>query len=194
MILAAPEVETWDGTQESLPDVETGRSASAQDDTIDLADRLAARLGAENVVRLLPHDSHLPERVQTTARISSDPAPAGAWARVAAIKGARPTRLLQRPEPVTVTALMPDDPPSAFHWRRHSHRIVRVEGPERVANEWWRPRSNGVVVIASSLPPARDYYRVEDNDGGRFWLFRDGPLNAAPGGGAAKWFLHGFCA
>ena len=38
------------------------------------------------------------------------------------------------------------------------------------------------------IPPVRDYYRVEDDDGGRFWLFRDGPLNAA------KWFLHGFCA
>ena len=194
MILAAPEVETWDGTQEALPDVEADGSASAQDDTIDLADRLAARLGAENVVRLLPHDSHLPERVQMPARISSKPASAGAWARIAAIKGPRPTRLLQRPEPVTVTALMPDDPPSAFHWRRHSHRIVRVEGPERVANEWWRPRPNGVVVAAGSPPPARDYYRIEDNDGGRFWLFRDGPLNAMPDGGAAKWFLHGFCA
>jgi protein ImuB len=44
------------------------------------------------------------------------------------------------------------------------------------------------VMPANIIPPVRDYYRVEDDDGSRFWLFRDGPLNAA------KWFLHGFCA
>jgi protein ImuB len=38
------------------------------------------------------------------------------------------------------------------------------------------------------VPPVRDYYRLEDDDGGRFWLFRDGPINAN------RWFLHGFCA
>jgi protein ImuB len=109
-------------------------------------------------------------------------------ARIAELKGARPTRLLQRPEPVKVTALLPDDPPSAFHWRQHRHRIVRTEGPERVTNEWWRPASGGRFLSANSLPLARDYYRVEDDDGGRFWLFRDGTHNAS------KWFLHGFCA
>jgi protein ImuB len=104
------------------------------------------------------------------------------------MKGARPTRLLQRPEQVNVTALLPDDPPRQFQWHRHTHRIVKVEGPERVADEWWRPRPSGKVMPANIVPPVRDYYRVEDNDGGRFWLFRDGSLNSA------KWYLHGFCA
>jgi protein ImuB len=195
MILAAPEVEAWTGAQEALPEIDpAAATAFNQDNAIDLADRLATRLGAENVTRLLPRDSHLPERVQVTASIARPSAGAGEWARVASIKGARPTRLLQRPEPINVTALMPDDPPAAFHWRRHSHRIVRVEGPERVTNEWWRPRPNGAFPPAGSSPPARDYYRVEDDDGGRFWLFRDGPYNAAAGGSATKWFLHGFCA
>lgn len=188
MILGAPEVEEWTGAQDSLP--ETGapsRSSWGEDGTIDLADRLALRLGAENVVRLAPRDSHLPDRVQVPVSIST-PVPDGAWARLASLKGARPTRLLQRPEPIDVTAMMPDEPPRQFQWRRHAHRVVRVEGPERIADEWWRPRSNGRVMPANIVPPVRDYYRVEDNDGARFWLFRDGMQNSA------KWFLHGFCA
>ena len=70
---------------------------------------------------------------------------------------------------------------------------MRVEGPERVADEWWRPRLNGRTAPANTVPPVRDYYRVEDDDGGRFWLFRDGPHNATAQG-TTKWFLHGFCA
>lgn len=195
MILAAPEVEAWSGTQDALPDQNAPGIASGVDGMIDLADRLALRLGSENVVRLLSRDSHLPERVQVAAAVSSKPAAAGAWRRVASLKGARPTRLLQRPEPVEVTAFVPDDPPSVFHWRRHAHRIVRADGPERIANEWWRPRSDGTHPPAGTLPPVRDYYRVEDDDGGRFWLFRDGPYQlAANGQPTARWFLHGFCA
>ena len=188
MILSAPEVETWTGTQDALPGSSPLANPLGEDGTIDLADRLALRLGAQNVVRLLPRDSHVPERVQTTAPIAAPPAPDGAWARLAAIKGARPTRLLQRPERIEVMALMPDEPPRQFLWRRHAHRLVKVEGPERIADEWWRPRPGGTVMPANLLPPVRDYYRVEDNDGGRFWLFRDGPLNGA------HWYLHGFCA
>jgi protein ImuB len=188
MILAAPEVESWTGAQDALPETATGAHPLGEDGTIDLADRLALRLGKENVVRLLPRDSHIPERVQTTAPISASPARDGAWARLASVKGTRPTRLLQRPEQVEVTALLPDDPPRQFQWRRHAHKVMKVEGPERIADEWWRPRSNGRVMPANIIPPVRDYYRIEDDDGGRFWLFRDGSHNAA------KWFLHGFCA
>ncbi|MFO1085459.1 MAG: DNA polymerase Y family protein [Reyranellaceae bacterium] len=194
MILAAPEIEVWTGTQDTLPESGILATSLAEDGTIDLADRLALRLGEENVVRLLPRDSHLPERVQTAAGVSVKPAPAGAWRRVADLKGARPTRLLQRPEPIEVTAFVPDDPPMTFQWRRHAHRIVRAEGPERLADEWWRPRPDGSRPPANTVPLFRDYYRVEDNDGGRFWLFRDGPYTApANGQPTARWYLHGFC-
>ena len=196
MILAAPEVETWSGAQDALPDTAAGLATDprAEEATVDLADRLALRLGADNVVRLLPRPSHLPERVQAVAG-AAQAAAAGLWRRIADLKGARPTRLLQRPEPVDVTAFVPDDPPSVFHWRRHAHRIVRAEGPERIADEWWRPRPDGSRPPANSEPPFRDYYRVEDDDGVRFWLFRDGPYRAAEDGRpAARWFLHGFCA
>jgi protein ImuB len=188
MILSAPEVEEWTGAQDHLPETGTPAKSSWHDDgTIDLADRLTIRLGAENVTRLMPRDSHLPDRVQVAAPMATQ-VKQGAWARVASMKGARPTRLLRKPVHVTVTAAMPDDPPRQFQWHHHTHKIVRVEGPERVADEWWRPRPSGKVMPANIVPPVRDYYRVEDNDGGRFWLFRDGSLNTA------KWYLHGFCA
>lgn len=188
MILSAPEVEEWTGTQDSLP--ETGaphRSSWSEDGTLDLADRLALRLGAEHVVRLAPHDSHLPGRVQVPVPFAT-PVPEGAWARLASMKVSRPIRLLQKPEEIQVTAMLPDDPPRQFQWRRHAHRLVRIQGPERIADEWWWPRPGGKTEPANAVPPVRDYYRVEDNDGARFWLFRDGMLNSA------KWYLHGFCA
>jgi len=188
MILSAPEVEEWTGAQDSLPDTGTPtRSSWNEDGTLDLADRLALRLGAENVVRLAPHDSHLPHRVQVAVSFTT-PVPEGAWARLASMKGPRPIRLLQRPEEIKVTAMMPDEPPRQFQWRRHAHRLVRIEGPERLADEWWHPRPRGKTMPANIVPPVRDYYRVEDDDGGRFWLFRDGMRNNV------KWYLHGFCA
>ena len=188
MILGAPDVEEWTGAQDALPELGTAAGSSWKEDgTIDLADRLALRLGAENVVRLSPHDSHLPDRVQVSVPVSAA-VPGGVWKRLASMKGVRPLRLLQRPEQIDVIALVPDEPPRQFLWRRHAHRLVKVEGPERIADEWWLPRSNGRIMPANIVPPVRDYYRVEDNEGGRFWLFRDGPLNGG------RWFLHGFCA
>ena len=87
-------------------------------------------------------------------------------------------RLLRRPEAVEATALLPDHPPARFRWRRIQHRVVRAEGPERIAPEWWRG-GEGAAGAA-----ARDYFRVEDAEGRRYWLYRtDG-----------RWFLHGLFA
>jgi protein ImuB len=96
-------------------------------------------------------------------------------------KAARPPRLLARPEPIEATALMPDDPPRQFSWRGRTHRVRRAEGPERIAPEWWR-----------SDAATRDYYRVEDTDGKRFWVYRDGlyGIEAA----TPRWYLHGLFA
>jgi hypothetical protein len=62
------------------------------------------------------------------------------------------------------------------------HEVVRAEGPERIAPEWWRPGTDGVT---------RDYYRVEDAQGRRFWIFRAGLYGE---GGEPGWFLHGLFA
>ena len=96
----------------------------------------------------------------------------------------RPMRLFRRPEPLEfVSALHPDDPPSQFRWRKRLHRILRAEGPERIGGEWWRIRNIDDV----SIHQVRDYYRVEDQDGTRFWVYREGLEND----GHARWFVHG---
>jgi protein ImuB len=98
------------------------------------------------------------------------------------VKPPRPIRLFEPPEPVEAFWLLPDDPPFRFIWRRRRHRVMQADGPERIAEEWWRPEGSGAVDAI------RDYYRVEDEEGRRFWLFRAGLYgNDRP----PRWFVHG---
>lgn len=138
-----------------------------------LADRLAGRLGAANVLALGLRESHWPERAATAQPILDGPPPR----ETSACAGlARPLRLLGRPEPIEVTGeAAATSPPAAFHWRALTHRIARSQGPERIEAEWWRGRQ----------ARARDYYRIEDREGRRFWLYRE------LAGNAPRWFLHG---
>ncbi len=101
---------------------------------------------------------------------------------VAAIGTVRPLRLFTRPEPVEATAEVPEGPPMSFRWRRALYRVRRAEGPERIAGEWW---------IDGEDHPVRDYFRVEDVEGRRFWLFREGVFS---GIAMPRWFLHGLFA
>jgi protein ImuB len=93
----------------------------------------------------------------------------------------RPPRLLDRAEAIAVIYATPEGVPRRFVWRRAVHDIARVEGPERIAPEWWRERSTARL---------RDYYRVEDQIGRRYWIFREG-LFGDGRGGAPNWFIHG---
>ena len=97
-------------------------------------------------------------------------------------KPPRPIRLFEPPEPVEAFWLLPDDPPFRFTWRRRRHRVMQADGPERIADEWWRSEGSGEVDAI------RDYYRVEDEEGRRFWLFRAG-LHG--GDCEPHWFVHG---
>ncbi len=151
-------------------------------------DRVSNRFGAGRVLRLEPRASHIPEGgvAAVPALKGITPAMRG-WKthmeehRAAVLGGSlpRPLRLLPAPEPVEVVAEVPEGPPRIFHWRRIAHRVLRAEGPERIAPEWWRGREKRT----------RDYYRVEDADGRRFWLYRDGLYHRDNEG--PRWFLHG---
>ncbi len=55
----------------------------------------------------------------------------------------RPIRLFLRPQPIDVTAAVPDAPPMLFRWRKVLHRVVRADGPERICLEWWRGEGGG---------------------------------------------------
>jgi protein ImuB len=143
-----------------------------------LIDRLANRLGQQAVGRLVPQESHVPERAaRFVPAFATD---GGAWRH----DPARPVRLLPRPEPIKAWALVPDDPPNQFEWRRRMHLVRCADGPERILGEWWRGADDAAEL--------RDYYRVEDEAGRRFWLYRDGLYRSE--GLPARWFLHGLFA
>ena len=147
-------------------------------DLARLIDRLQARLGEGSVFRLEPVASHLPERAERR----TDPDDKGAMRPAQPGMPQRPLRLFDRPEPVDAVAEVPDGPPALFTWRRFRRRIVRAEGPERIEPEWWAggPRER-----------PRDYYRVEDQDGRRYWLFRAGLYRDAGGKVPPRWYIHG---
>jgi protein ImuB len=176
--LSALEVEPIGGRQVRL---DTAREVAVEDGLAPLVDRLTNRLGEERVWRAAPVESHVPELSVGRARpLGAPPSEARPWDREAP----RPVRLFRRPEPVEqVIALTPDDPPSQFRWRGQVHRVRRAEGPERIGEEWWK---GGIDDV--SVGHVRDYYRVEDQDGSRFWLFRAGLYEP---GQPAKWWLHG---
>ncbi len=130
-------------------------------------------------------ESHLPERaagmISVTAR-KKNPVESGdpVWAP----SNPRPARLLYPPEPVEAIADSAGDGPLLqFRWRRVLHRIARIEGPERIAPEWWRENPDKAHPPHNST---RDYYRIEDTHGRRFWLYREN-LDTGPDG----WYLHG---
>lgn len=166
---------------------ELGETRTADTDALGaVLDRLSIRFGPARFLRLAPMDSHLPERAEQRVVAGSGGAPA--WTLPAPDNPPlRPLFLFDPPEPVEVLAEVPDGPPHRFHWRRIQHRVVRAEGPERIAPEWWRLRTGALEGGRT-----RDYWRVEDGDGRRFWLFRAGfyAEQAHP----PAWFLHGLFA
>jgi protein ImuB len=162
------------------------------DEVTALIDRIAARIGGKRVTVHLPQDTHIPERavLAAPAQYHLTAAAQAVWpARSVDEPPLRPLRLFERPEQIKVVAQVPDGPPALFVWRRATHAVIRVEGPERVAMEWWR--SQGAMLT-------RDYFRVEDEEGLRFWLYRDGLFDevACKEGKAVppNWFMHGLFA
>lgn len=185
-----------------------------------LVDRLSTRLGRGRVRRLVRRDTHIPEQqVLTLPAVEvMDPVP---WpAGAAGEPPLRPLHLFDPPQPIEVLAEVPDGPPKRFRWGRTLHEVTRFEGPERIAGEWWlvpvrrlpdpepsvvkQPRderdSSRIEVPGSPPAPARparplltrDYFRVENVRGRRFWLFRHGLCGRETDNPA--WYIHGLFA
>jgi protein ImuB len=197
--LQADWTEELDAAQESLVEEPSATSELAR-----LVDRLTVKLGSKRVRRPQRYESHLPERASGwVAAINPPPKREGdrrrRWRGVGDLHHApstnslrssaplpvpgrmRPQRLLDRPEAIDVIYATPEGMPRRFVWRRAVHDIARAEGPERIAPEWWRQPSNARL---------RDYYRIEDSEGRRYWIYREG-LAGDGRGGAPNWFIHG---
>ncbi len=142
-----------------------------------LIDTLRNRLGSARLWRPVPVESDVPERSVRRAGLDA-PAGGSSWP----LSLPRPVRLVEPPQPVLALAELPDHAPAAFTWRRRPHRVLGADGPERIAGEWW--------LRGAELFAVRDYFRVEDEDGRRFWLFRRGN-GVDPATGDLGWFLHG---
>ncbi|MFC3530018.1 Y-family DNA polymerase [Paracoccus mangrovi] len=150
---------------------------AAEPDLSGLIDTLANRVGARAVYRFAPVASDVPER--SVCRIPALAEDTGAgWPD----HWPRPARLLLRPEPIETMALLPDHPPNWISWRGIRRRVRRADGPERIFGEWWKRDAE--------LAAVRDYFRIEDEAGERFWIFRAGDGEDAATG-SHRWFLHG---
>lgn len=189
------------------PELSGGERATGS--IAELVDRLANRLGPARVTALALHPSHVPERAQGPVRALRRPCGESAATRGRAhgprAGPPRPPLLLARPEPIEVMAEVPEGAPLRFTWRRLTLHVVRSQGPERIAPEWWRsiarpPAASldgedgaqaGEAAAAAASARIRDYYRVEAEGGGAYWVFRHGRYGGGEEGGPPRWFLHG---
>lgn len=171
-------------------------AGETHDDGADIAlfaDRIRARLGESAVLKPVAVESHLPERAVATLPYAEAPQRVSPPKKPDKIQDTsstpvfrpeRPIRLFRSPEPIEVPATeMPEGPPMNFRWRRALYRVARAEGPERIAPEWWRETSGPEDA------PTRDYFRIEDSDGRRYWLYRQGLYGASQV--PPRWFMHG---
>ena len=162
-------------TENCFPPQERMWNESAPLENIQLAellDRIANKVGAQTIHRYLPDEHYWPERSFKIAN-SLEEKPTTHWPT----DRPRPLLLLQTPEPIEVSAPIPDYPPMLFRYKGVVHQIAKADGPERIEQEWWLQQGQH-----------RDYYRVEDENGQRYWLFRLGHYNKKN----FCWFLHGF--
>ena len=171
-VLDAPKTEP---VADKQSDLWGGKKGLDDEDVVELLDRVAGRIGNNSINRYLPAEHFWPERSAETGNDIADK-PQSDWRT----DKPRPMQLIDPPEKVAAIALTPDYPPKQFIYKNKQHVIVNADGPERIEREWW-------------LDPGehRDYYIVEDENGGRYWLFRSGHYDPAQ---PQHWFIHGYFA
>jgi protein ImuB len=156
-------------------DLWAAKPGADHEEVAELLDRVAGRIGNGGIHRYLPSERFWPERNSRTSDNLSQQ-PLTAWRT----DKPRPFQLMEPPEHVEAMALTPDYPPKQFRYKGKQHIIVNADGPERIEREWWEDPGEH-----------RDYYIVEDEDGGRYWLFRSGHYDADQ---PQHWYIHGFFA
>jgi protein ImuB len=169
-VLQAPVVEELQNTQDALWAINSANEAAIA----ELLDRVAGKTGADSIRRYLPAEHYWPERsVKITSSLTEKKSTE--WRTDLP----RPLHVLAKPEPIEVSVPIPDYPPLLFNYKGTLHTVKKADGPERIEQEWWTDKSE-----------YRDYYCLEDEQGGRYWVFRLGDYLR----GDPKWFIHGFFA
>jgi protein ImuB len=151
---------------------------SSGDDRLDesvagLVDQLAERLGAHRVHKAVAAETYVPERAfrfQPVHKATSHSSP------TSAVDADRPSTLLNKPQKVEVVLLSPDGPVVSMNRNGETSRIVTSIGPERITPRWW-------LALPGRSPWPRDYFKVQDEAGQWWWLYRKA--------GTSKWFVHG---
>ena len=138
----------------------------------------------------MPQDTHIPEyavaAVPAHAAASCGPPCCRTDVEQDTLSATRPLRLFARPEPIEAIAQVPDGPPVRFSWRHVTHQVARVEGPERIAMEWWRDDRGNKLT--------RDYFPCRERCGARMWLYREGLYDREVEPPESAWYLHGLFA
>lgn len=170
-VLEATKVEDHFPSQEKLWE----GSGGLEDVRVsELIDRMGGKIGLKSIHRYLPAEHYWPERSIKLASSLNESAMT-TWP----VDRPRPLQLLPVPQRIEVTAPIPDYPPMLFIYRDKIHKITKADGPERIEQEWWLQQGQH-----------RDYYRVEDEEGKRYWIFRSGFYDDQE----SEWFVHGFFA
>ena len=172
LVLSVPALDRFDPAQLSLP--QFGRDARGNDALDAFIDRIGMRLGFEEVCRFRIRESFLPGHAVEFRPVTAPPVQNAKWPEYRL----RPIHLIDPPAPIEVMEKPTGELPAGFRPGRQWRHISKAEGPERLTPEWWRD--------AAPQWQFRDYYRIEDERGARFWIFRE--VNS---GSASRWFLRG---
>lgn len=179
------------------------RESEASHELAELIDRLSQRLGTDQVCAVRLRANTLPEDAYVALPLTG---PQASAARLAAPSSRRPFAPAHRPLhllPIPIRLMQMEiaasGMPGRFQLPHRSaettsspsqamttgvHRggswalpdlvqVSRAWGPERMETRWWR-----------AIMVQRDYFRVEVEEGYRYWLFCDLTNQ--------QWFLHGY--
>ncbi len=149
-----------------------------------LLNRLAIRLGEDNVVSAAVASGAQPERAVEYRPLVGPRSvrPRRSTKIMTSDTMTRPLRLLLEPLELNAMHAEPSSHhsndqscltlPQAFQHQDGSLAVRRSWGPERIETGWWHGRT-----------VRRDYWRIETETGALFWIYRD--LRSL------RWYLHG---
>ncbi|MBH66778.1 MAG: hypothetical protein CMM58_00335 [Rhodospirillaceae bacterium] len=152
----------------------------------ELVDRLTNKFGVSKIILRSVEEGYCPDRsepiVCVDSILDSPKLSMQIKSSLDQFLNVRPLYLMEYPEQIDPILLCQNEKPKHFFWRNKDIQIRRVNGPERISPEWW---------CIENYHMTRDYFRVEDTEGQRYWLFKEFTKKDNQN---LNWYLHGFFA